>query len=147
MRSALTSMKGPLSINRDVYDSIVDAAKQALPIEACGILAGKDGCVTENYQLTNADNSPVHCTMIPEEQFAAAKQMREKGLRMEVIWHSHPATPPRMSEEDLRLAYTPDVAYGVLSLASPDGPVFRAFEVEDGEPKEISVTIVDNSSD
>ena len=76
-----------------------------------------------------------------EEQFAAIKQMRAAGLSMVGIWHSHPETPARMSDEDLRLAYTPDVVYVILSLAVPGSPSLRGFTVTDGVPTEVSVEV------
>ena len=57
------------------------------------------------------------------------------------VWHSHPATPARMSAEDLRLAYTPDVAYLITSLAVDDAESLRGYDVNDGEPHEIEIVI------
>ena len=116
------------------------AAQAAAPLEACGLLAGADGCVTKFYPLTNADASPEHFSMLPAEQFAAIKDMRKNGTRMLGIWHSHPASPARMSQEDLRLALTPDVAYVITSLAVPEASALRAFAVRDGTPEEIELT-------
>jgi proteasome lid subunit RPN8/RPN11 len=79
--------------------------------------------------------------MLPEEQFAAVRNMRAEGVRMLAIWHSHPATPARMSEEDLRLAYTPDTVYMVLSLADAAGPDLRGYVLEDGRPVRVDVVI------
>jgi proteasome lid subunit RPN8/RPN11 len=140
-----TVIRTNLAIDKAVYDEMVNASRQALPIEACGLLGGSFGRVTSFYQLTNTDNSPEHCSMLPDEQFAAVKDMRQKGQRMLAIWHSHPATPARMSEEDLRLAYTPDVAYAVLSLEFPENPVLRAYTVEDSTPTEVPVIILETS--
>jgi len=81
--------------------------------------------------------------MLPSEQFAAIKDMRAEGFKMIAIWHSHPATPPRMSAEDLRLAFTPDVAYVILSLAT-EPPTLCAFMVRDGIPEVIEVAIANN---
>ncbi|MFC1498002.1 M67 family metallopeptidase [Verrucomicrobiota bacterium] len=131
-----------LKINKKTYDQIVKAAKKSMPLEACGLLAGKDTIVNKSYEMTNADASPTHFTMIPEEQFAAVKDIRINGLKMLAIWHSHPATPPRISNEDLRLAYTPDVAYVILSLADPDRPEIRGYVVNNGNnAQEINITI------
>jgi proteasome lid subunit RPN8/RPN11 len=91
--------------------------------------------------LTNADASPEHYSMKPEEQFAAVKDMRAAGLKMLGIWHSHPASPARMSAEDMRLAYTPDIVYVILSLADSLGPSIRAFVVQDGAVHEAPVVI------
>lgn len=132
-----------LILDRSVADAMLAAAHRVAPLEACGLLGGDGELATEFYELTNADASGEHYTMSPEEQFAAVRDMRGKGVRMLAIWHSHPATPARMSEEDLRLAYTPDVAYVIVSLAEPGRPAMRGFIVEDGRSDEIGVTITD----
>jgi proteasome lid subunit RPN8/RPN11 len=79
--------------------------------------------------------------MKPEEQFAAVKDMRAAGLKLLAIWHSHPASPARMSAEDMRLAYTPDIVYVIVSLADDGGSRVRAFTVQNGTALEIAVTV------
>ena len=130
-----------LIISSPIRNEMIHAARAAAPLEACGLLAGTGDRMTKCYVLTNADASPEHFSMKPEEQFAAIKDMRAAGLKMTAIWHSHPASPARMSAEDMRLAYTPDVVYVIVSLAEPEGPRIRAFAVEDGVARETSVII------
>jgi proteasome lid subunit RPN8/RPN11 len=126
-----------LTVEPDVHASMLAAARRAAPIEACGLLAGNGERVTKCYVLTNADASPEHYSMKPEEQFAAMKDMRAAGRKMLGIWHSHPASPARMSAEDLRLAYTPDIVYVILSLADTGKPDLRGFVVNDGAASEV----------
>jgi len=133
----VTMMK--LTIKQSVYDSMLTAARKIAPMEACGLLGGKSGQATEFYELTNTDAAGDHYSMRPEEQFAAVREMRGKGARMLAIWHSHPATPARMSAEDLRLAYTPDVVYVILSLADPDRPDLRGYIVSNGAPMPVDL--------
>ncbi len=130
-----------LAITETVWREMLAAARAAAPLEACGLCGGRDGRVTRFYELANADASAEHFSMKPEEQFAAVKDMRARGLRMLALWHSHPATPARMSEEDLRLAYTPDVVYAILSLASPEAPAIRGFTVSDGKADPVEIII------
>ncbi len=131
-----------LTIPNEVFQKMLSAARVSAPLEACGLLAGTGERVNAFYALTNADASPAHYSMRPEEQFAAIKAIRRDGLRMLAIWHSHPASPARMSVEDLRLALTPDVAYAITSLAVPEAVALRAFLVRDGVPEEIALNIV-----
>jgi proteasome lid subunit RPN8/RPN11 len=130
-----------LTVKPDVYASMLVAARTAVPLEACGLLAGAEARVTKCYVLTNADASPEHYSMKPEEQFAAVKDLRAAGLKLLGIWHSHPASPARMSVEDMRLAYTPDIVYVILSLVEPRAPSIRAFVVRDGTAHETPVII------
>jgi [CysO sulfur-carrier protein]-S-L-cysteine hydrolase len=130
-------------IPEKIYQQLHDAAEDAAPIEACGLLAGKDGRVEKFYPMTNADAAEDHFSMTPEEQFAAVKDMRKNGLQMLAIWHSHPASPPRMSEEDLRLAFTPGVAHVILSLAVSEDKAVCGFEIDSGDSRKIEITIAE----
>lgn len=136
-----------LTIPRRIFLEMVCAARATAPLEACGLLAGTGESVKKCYVLTNADASAEHYSMLPGEQFSAVKDMRLTGSRMLAIWHSHPASPARMSEEDIRLAYTPDVLYVIVSLADASGPQMRAFDVRDGVPHNMPVVIDEKESE
>ena len=57
---------------------------------------------------------------------------RQHGLRILANWHSHPASPSRPSQEDLRLANDPTIRYAILSLL--DGKVnLNSFAIRGGE--------------
>ena len=122
-----------LTIDKPVYDQMLLAARALAPIEACGLCGGRDGRVSRFIELTNADAAAEHYRMLPAEQFAAVRSLRAEGLRLLAVWHSHPASPARLSPEDLRLAYTPDVVYLILSLAQPLEPDLKGFSIHEDE--------------
>src|SRR5512137_1907582 len=107
-----------LTIPQAVIDALIAHARRVFPLEACGILGGKDGVVSEHYPMANIDQSNEHFMMEPKEQFAVVKDLRAKGKAMLAIYHSHPETPARPSAEDIRLALTPDVSSVIISLAA-----------------------------
>ena len=86
-------------MTREQYESIVAHAKEAAPLEDCGLLGGIwDGdtkTVKRVYFLSNVDKSAEHFSMEPNEQFAAVKDMRANGWSLLGNFHSHPATPSR----------------------------------------------------
>lgn len=116
---------------------LIEHALRELPNEACGLLAGteENGIrdIKEVYLLRNTDASPEHFSLDPMEQLAAIRDMREKGLNPLGNWHSHPETPSRPSEEDIRLAYDPAATYMILSLESETVPNLNAFRIRNGE--------------
>lgn len=123
-------------ITESTYQSILSQALRDAPIESCGYLLGTDKeTATENYPMTNMDHSDEHFSFDPKEQFAVLKYARQKGLKIVGNWHSHPASPSRPSQEDLRLALDPSILYFILSLAG-EQPVLNAFRIEKGEVKE-----------
>jgi [CysO sulfur-carrier protein]-S-L-cysteine hydrolase len=120
-----------LTIPKTILDAMIAHARQDFPLEACGILGGVNGVVSEHYPMANTDQSNEHFTMEPKEQFSVIKDLRAKGKEMLVIYHSHPETPARPSEEDIRLALTPNVSYIIVSLAG-ESPEVKAFRIENG---------------
>ncbi len=131
-----------ISIKKDVLDQIIAHAKKDLPNEACGYLAGSDGEVTYSYQLTNVDHSPEHFSFDPSEQFKAVKDARNKGLQILANYHSHPETPSRPSQEDIRLAYDPEIGYVIISLAAAE-PVVKSFRISNGSATNEDLMITD----
>jgi proteasome lid subunit RPN8/RPN11 len=129
-----------LKITQEIHDAIIAHAKEGFPLEVCGILGGRDGVVSTIYRMTNTDASNEHFMMEPKEQFAVVKELRAKGLEMSAIYHSHPETPARPSEEDIRLALTPHVSYVIVSLAEQDRPVLKSFKIDGGtvQPEEVA---------
>ena len=132
-----------LQIPTHIFEQMQEQAKAQAPIEACGILAGGDNRVEKLYEMTNVDQSSTHFMMEPEEQFKVVKDIRSAGLEMLAIYHSHPQTPARPSAEDIRLAFTPDVTYVIVSLQDASVPVVKGFLIEDGNVTKTPVEIVE----
>ena len=133
--------KQKISINQKVIDAVIDHAKKEMPYEACGYLAVKNGTIIKHYELTNLDKSDEHFSMDPKEQFAAVKDMHAGGLKLAAVYHSHPETPARPSEEDIRLAFDPQISYVIVSLAEPEATI-KSFEIRQGNvtPEDIEIT-------
>ncbi|MFZ5641238.1 MAG: M67 family metallopeptidase [Bacillota bacterium] len=133
-----------IKISRGHVECIIQQAREHLPVECCGILAGRvEGEsieVVDVYSMTNVDQSPEHFSLDPEEQFKVYYVIREKGLKLLGNYHSHPASPARPSQEDIRLAYDPEAVYMILSLQE-EIPVLRAFRIQNGEYAEILLEI------
>lgn len=131
-------MKADISLPGVVLEVIKRQAETEAPVEACGYLAGKNGSIKTAFPMSNADQSTEHFTLDPREQFRVLKQVREKGLELLAVYHSHPASPARMSEEDKRLACDPDMIYVIYSLR--DGEI-RGFRVREGGTEEVVLEI------
>ena len=131
-----------LKLPQNVFDRIVQQARDAAPIEACGILAGRNGAVQKLYEMTNTDQSRVHYLMKPEEQFQVVKDMRAADLTMVAIYHSHPETRAYPSQEDIKMALTPDVVYIIISLQDPQTPDLKGFLIENGKVNETIIDII-----
>lgn len=121
-----------MTIPQHIVQELIAQARNDAPEESCGYLLGTEDAVTENYRMENVDHSPEHFSFAPREQFAALRYARSKGLKILANWHSHPASPSRPSQEDLRLANDPDIRYAILSLQG-ESPVLNSFRIRGGE--------------
>lgn len=120
-----------LQMPMPIYKRMIGQAHEGFPFEVCGILGGKGNIVSAIYPMTNTDASRDHFMMEPREQFSVAKALRSQELEMLAVYHSHPATPARLSDEDLQLALTPGISYVIVSLADPSAPEVRSFRFAD----------------
>lgn len=130
-----------LTMRKSVSDGIIDHARAEKPFEACGYLAEKDGTVVRFFPLKNSDRSAEHFSFDPAEQFSVVRAIRGESLIAAAVYHSHPNTPARPSEEDIRLARDPDISYVIVSLAG-DVPVMKSFRIRGSEvtPEDIAVS-------
>ena len=122
-----------LLITQNIHDNLVAHAQEGFPLEVCGILGGMDESVSAIYRMTNTDASNEHFMMDPKEQFSVVKDLRNKGLTMLAIYHSHPESPARPSGEDIKLALTPGVSHVIISLADALQPVVKSYKIDQGE--------------
>ncbi len=135
-----------LQLGKKEYEAILNHGVTGLPNEACGLIGGiidrEVKIVKEVYLLRNLDESNEHFTMDPAEQLAAVKDLRKKGYVLIGNFHSHPETPSRPSEEDIRLAYDPNASYLILSLMHRDKPVLKAFYISGSVVAEEPIELV-----
>ena len=130
-----------IEIPQHIIDAIIKQAYNELPDAACGLLTGEGNSVRKQYALTNTDHSPEHFSFDPKEQFAVLKEARKDNLQIIANYHSHPATAARPSEEDIRLAYDPDITYIIVSLAEAD-PVIKAFSIRECMVQPVEIKII-----
>ncbi len=127
------------------YDKMVAHAKANLPEEACGLIAGHDEdsvrVIEKVYLIENVDHTNEHFTITPKAQLEAIKNMRQNGLKPLGNWHSHPESPSRSSQEDIRLAYDSSASYLILSLMNEE-PVLHSFHVENGQSTKEDLNII-----
>ena len=129
-----------ITIDASVIHGMIVHAKNGLPIEVCGYAAEQLGVIDAWYPLTNVDASAEHFSLDPKEQFAAIKKMRAEGRKLAAVYHSHPATPSRPSDEDIALAADPSLSYIIVSLAGSE-PVVKSFEIKNKKVTEQPIRI------
>ena len=122
------------------YDALLAQARSAYPLEACGLMAGREGMVRQLYPVANRLASPYAYEMEPEEQIQAMLDMEDRGWEMLAIYHSHPHGPDTPSVTDVAKAFYPDVAQVIVSLGEQP-PSVRAFLIAGGNISDIPLQV------
>ena len=138
-----------LRIQRTDLQTIIEHCRAGLPNEACGMLGGRDGRVVEVYPMKNAKPGPDYYEMEPEEQFRVMKDIRDRGLELIALFHSHPYGQAYPSAVDVSQAYWPgtdlpnypDAVYIIVSFMDRANPVARGFTIEQGTVNEVPLTV------
>jgi proteasome lid subunit RPN8/RPN11 len=128
-------------MSQQIINDLFDHAKKGLPEEVCGYLAGTGREVTRYFALTNIDHSNEHFSFDPKEQFQVVREARKLGLEILANYHSHPETPARPSQEDIRLAFDPNISYVIVSLAA-EIPDVKSFRIKNGEIEKEEILVV-----
>lgn len=119
-----------LTIRRQHLAEILEHCRREAPLEACGILSGREGVVSRVYPMTNVEQSPYRYLMAPEEQFRVMGEVWSRGEELVGIYHSHPASEAYPSPRDVDMAYYPECFYVIVSLVGE--PVVKAFRIAGG---------------
>lgn len=130
-----------LLLKKELYEQILKHCKKEFPNEACGILAGKNEKAEKAYEMTNSDKSPATYFMDAKEQLKVMKELRNSGLEMTGIYHSHVASPAYPSAHDVELAFYPEASYVIISLKDKDNPGIRSFKIIEGKIEEEEIKI------
>jgi [CysO sulfur-carrier protein]-S-L-cysteine hydrolase len=128
-----------LNLTQCQYDDMRQHVAEHVPLEACGLLAGKDGRVEKVLPVRNQAQSPVRFVMDPYEQLQAFEWIDSHGLQLLGIFHSHPAGPETVSATDIR-----EAAYEVVHLIwSRFEEIWklRGFWIEEGRALDVPLTV------
>lgn len=110
------------------------------PLEACGLLAGKNDSVEAVFRVANAERSPVRFRMDAQEQYDAFMRIEANGLDLVGIFHSHPSGPETVSPTDID-----EAAYDVVHIIwSRKDQIWsaRGFWIEKGQVTEVNLQIL-----
>ncbi len=129
-------------VERGYIEEMIAHAREEVPNECCGILAGKDGRVLKLYRATNAEHSPYRYSVDSRDLFRIHRECEAQGWEFVGIYHSHTASDAYPSPTDVRLALWPESVYFLVSLRDPEHPDVRAFRIEDGRIAEVKLQIV-----
>jgi proteasome lid subunit RPN8/RPN11 len=129
-----------IAIRREALETVKRHAERELRQECCGLLAGRDGVITDAFAATNAaPDTAKNYEIAPEELFRLMREIRSAGMTLMGIYHSHPNGNNVPSPRDIERAYYPDAVYFILSPRAPES--VRAFSIRDGQATELKIIV------
>ena len=125
-----------------MVDEIVAHSLEDVPDECCGMVAGKDGTATEVFRARNELASPFSYSVDSRDLLKITGVIEDRGEELAAIYHSHTKTAPEPSQTDINLAKMwPDPVYLICSVADPDEPQLRGWEIRDGKVQEVELVV------
>jgi [CysO sulfur-carrier protein]-S-L-cysteine hydrolase len=133
----------PLRLDLGPYQQMLAHAYDGLPLEACGLLAGRPGRneVSRFYPCRNAEESSRIYTVHPQDFLRADRDAEDAGLAIVGVMHSHTHTEAYPSPTDVAQAPDPDWHYVIVSLRQPE-PVLRSYRIVGEEVTEEPVDLL-----
>lgn len=131
-----------LLLSHDIVSAIFDQARQAHPIECCGIIAAAAGSerATRLIPMVNRARSEVYFEFDPRQQLQVWREMDARNEEPRVFYHSHTASRAFPSATDIAFATDANAHYLIVSTADYDPPL-RSFRIVQGCVSEEEVRI------
>lgn len=167
-----------LRIPKVILDEMVAHARELAPHECCGLLGGTAGQVSRRYPIKNIvamegadsashfdaakvshlrrlspeERAEIAFVMDAHEQALALRDMRSRGLELQAVYHSHPASPARPSVTDINNATEfdqirdklnlPQPVHLIISLMTPGQPDLQAYRIANETAAPVHFTAV-----
>lgn len=128
-----------LTLSKEQLQEMFAYVNAHVPLEACGLLAGRNSRVEKIFFVRNQAQSPVRYVMDPLEQLRALEWIDDNGMDLLGIFHSHPTGPETVSPTDIaEAAYA--VTYVILARVGGEWRA-RGFWIENDEYREVTLQI------
>ncbi len=129
-----------LMLSRAQWEQMRDYVKAHAPLEACGLLGGRDRVVRVVIPVRNAANSSTRYRMEPVEQLKAFEQIESAGMEILAIFHSHPQGPAVPSPTDIAESFYNFIQ--IIWSQSKGEWQAHAFWIEAGHAVEVPLLVM-----
>src|SRR5690242_14108421 len=130
---------------RKVYGQLLAHARRQPHRECCGILAGRNGIITQSFPAKNAATDSVRNYQIGSQEIARLmEELRKRRLTLLGIYHSHPhwLDTNEPSAKDIALACSPEAIHFIVTPRPYATTPIRAFSICDRRAMELEIHIV-----
>lgn len=129
-----------ITITAQAYRELAGYCVSKLPVEACGLLSGREGIAETCWPITNREESPTAFTMDEAELDMVLEEIERSGEELVGMFHSHPTAAAKPSPFDKEHIVFP-CSYLILSLAS-GRPRLRSYKPHESELIPERITII-----
>jgi len=138
-------MRQAVQSRRKVYGQLLAHARRHPHRECCGILAGRDGLITQAFPAKNVAADPVrNYEIAPKEIVRLMGELRQRRLEFLGIYHSHPnwRDTNEPSSKDIALAYYSKAIHFIVTPRPYATTPIRAFSIRKGRAMELEIQIL-----
>jgi proteasome lid subunit RPN8/RPN11 len=121
-----------------MHADVIDRA----PLEACGLVAGREDRSHKVFPISNILHSPIRFKMDPQEQLNALLSIEADGWDLLAIYHSHPAGPAYPSPTDISEAAYPE-AVNIIWYPHKGDWSCRGYSIQAGAVTEIPLEVIE----
>lgn len=131
-----------LCLTKKVAKRLLAEAQEALPCEYSALLCGRGATITAHIPMPASTASEHSFAWDGPSFLGALRQMHESGLEWLGVLHSHPATPPLPSQQDVEGWHYPTLSYWIVGLGTPVAQ-WKAYRWENHMFVEVPYLIAD----
>jgi proteasome lid subunit RPN8/RPN11 len=136
----------PLLLPSDIHDAVLAHCLRESPLECCGLLGGMGTRVLTHHPLGNIARSETRYSGNPKDVVEAWRWLRERGLEILAIYHSHPRWEAVPSATDRRENYWGEMTHVIVSLRT-DPPHLRAWRLYPESQRELPWELAEPAGD
>ena len=127
---------------RPLVNKILHQAQSSPDKEVCGLIAARNGQPDDSFPVSNVSTRPSRLfVMDPGQQIEVMRRIREQGLELFGIYHSHPHSPAEPSVADLEQAGYPEALYLIVSLNTKGVLEMRGYRLKENRAVEVQLEI------
>jgi len=128
-----------MKLTQQLLHQIHQHLESGYPNEACGVMIGKDGIITEviaadnertDQPATAGESARNRYLIDPLVYLKIEREADKRGLQVLGIYHSHPDVAARPSQFDLDHAW-PDFSYLIISVAKGKAVESNSWRLRD----------------
>ncbi|WP_165232929.1 Mov34/MPN/PAD-1 family protein [Aquisphaera insulae] len=120
----------PLEITRACCDAMIAHCRAESPLECCGLLGGRPPRASSFHPLPNvAPQGETRYEADPVAVIEAVRSLRDEGMEILAIYHSHPRWEAVPSRTDLETNYWGEMPRIIVSLLA-DPPEIRIWRLD-----------------